>query len=72
MNLFLIVYERDVSCDWLFVTSDKDYMQYDDEIRQHIAEHYSIDVTDLDKYIDNYWVNKVSGADGYKVKLVKE
>lgn len=72
MNLFLIVYERDESCDWFFITSEKDYLQYDDEIRKLIAENYDIEVSDFDDYITDYWVNKVDEVDNYKVKLVKQ
>lgn len=72
MNLFLIVYERDGSCDWFFFTSEKDYLkETDHEVRQLIADNYEIDLSEFDRYIGDCWVNKVDGADGYKVKLVK-
>ena len=72
MNLFLIVYERDESCDWFFTTSKSEYLQEDKIVRKLIAKNYDIPIKNFDDYIDDYYVNKVSGQDGYKIKLVKE
>lgn len=72
MNLFLIVYERDESCDWFFITSEKEYLQYEDEVKKLIANNYEIELEEFDAYISDYWVNRISEVDGYKVKLVKE
>jgi len=72
MNLFLIVYERDGSCDWLYKTSRKNALDDDDKIRKLIANHYDIDFNMFDSYIDDYYVTKISEVDGYKVKLVKD
>ena len=72
MNLFLIVYERDESCDWFFKTSRTNELDDDDKVRKLIANHYDIDFDMFDDYIDDYYVSKVSEADDYKIKLVKE
>lgn len=72
MNLFLIVYERDESCDWFFVTFKKDYIQDDLKVKKLIAENYDIELNRFDDYINDYWVNRVSEVNGYKVNLVKE
>jgi len=71
MNLFLIVYERDGSCDWLYKISRKNALDDDDKIRKLIANHYDIDFNMFDSYIDDYYVSKISEVDDYKIKLVK-
>lgn len=70
MNLFLIVYEHEESCDWFFATS-KDYPD-DKEVKKLIAENYDIDMGEFNLYITNYWINEVDKVNNYKVKLVKE
>lgn len=72
MNLYVIIYERDGSCDWLFHTSEKKLNEYDTEVKQLIAEHYDIDLEIFNDCITDYWVNIIDEIDGYKVKLVKE
>jgi len=72
MNLFLIVYERDESCDWFFTTSELEYLQEDKMVRKLIAKNYDIPLKDFDDYIDDYWTNKISEVDNYKIKLEKE
>ena len=73
MNLFLIVYSvEDGDTDWFLVTSEKEYLQYDDEVKKLVADSYEIELDEFDNWISDYWVNKISEVDGYKVNLVKE
>lgn len=73
MNLFLVVYEADESCDWFFVTSKKDYLkETDKEVKKLIADNYGIELSEFNLYISDYWVNKVDNVDGYNVNLIKE
>lgn len=73
MNLFLIAYAiEDGDTDWFYKASDKDWLQDDLEVRTLIADNYDIKLNEFDRWVDEYWVNKISEVDGYKVKLVKE
>ena len=69
MNLYLTVYERDdTSPDWFLWTS-KDYPTGDQElkkIKKHLKEN------DDESNVLDYWTNKITMVDGYKIKLEKE
>ena len=70
MYLFVIVYERDDGCDWLFKTSQKEYLN-DSTVKKLIARHYNISIDMFDECVDDYYISKIEQVDGYNIKLDK-
>ncbi len=69
MNLYLTVFERDdTSPDW-FVWTSKEYPTDDQELKK-IKEH--LKENDDGSEVGDYWTNKITMVDGYKVKLEKD
>lgn len=69
MNLYLTVFERiDADPDWFTWTSENEPTDNQElkKIKQHLKENED------ESEIGDYWTNRISEVDGYKIKLVKE
>ena len=79
MNLYLFVYELndiDGECDWFFRVLDVPYVSTSDE-EKYIAENMiGMDQAETKAeaigMLKNFWSNKVTEQDGYKIKLIKK
>lgn len=74
MTLYLLVWECEEyaeEAEWLHFVSDKDTIEYDEQIK--IATKFMQGEADQDEYhITNIWLNSVTSVDGYDINLTKK
>jgi hypothetical protein len=78
MHLYLLVWECEEyaeEAEWLHFVSDKDVIEYDDQIimaTKFMQEQNGDGANDDTFNITNIWLNSVTSVEGYKVSLERE